>query len=448
MKIELKKENKLQREYIFSVTEEEVRNGVNDMVVEVAPKVKIKGYRDGHVPHEVVKEKHLSRFITEFVSKQMQEAIDKEVSDKKLELATNPVIKDEMNITKIADIKIKVLIELVPTVPKIDYNKFDIELPQLEITPSELDKELQSLAESKAKLTVVTEQEQKIINQHVVSINFTGSVDGVEFEGGKGENYNLEIGSGSFIDNFEDQLIGHKVGDEFTVDVTFPQQYQQTSLAGKKAQFKVKINKIHSKESQPIDDELAKMLGMQSLEELKAKITLEVSAVMNSTFYLRIKKKLFNTILAKNNFALPETVIQKEVESRITSAAKKGNTLDKKEVTVEAEKELRIWYFIQDTIKKEGENIKDSEFTDFVARRAVRDNLGDPVTILQMCRTNKALLNAISDSFREEKVIDLTLGRMKAKVVKMNKKDFLDYIEKINPESGEEWKIKRKNFLG
>ena len=447
MNIELKNENKLKREYKISISAKDLEDGVDERVKKIAPKVKMKGYRDGNVPYDVVRNKYFVSLVNDYISEKSQELIKDEIEKNKLEVASNPVIREEINFTEIQDISLSAELELMPNINEIDYSKIEAEIPKLEMKEEDMEKEIQSILDSRSTVEEIEDKDHTVQDKEVVVIDFLGSIDGVPFEGGKGSDYQLEIGSKSFIDTFEEQLIDTKVEDEIDVKVTFPDNYQKQDLAGKKANFKTKIKKIYKKKTPELNEDFVKSIGLKTVEELKEKITTEVSAVMESTFHARIRRKLFDFLLEKDTFDLPESVAQREIEARIKNAEEKGESANRKDIEKKVKQDLSIYYYIQFIMKKEDKNITDEDFSKFITRMAIRDNLGDPQMIMQTILSNKALAQAIGESFKEEIVIKYIIDNIKKKEVQLNKEGFVKYIKDIG-EGGENWKLKRKGILG
>lgn len=236
-------------------------------------KISAPGFRKGKMPKQL------------FFQKFGEEGLYQEVMDMALPVAYAEALAQEKlkavgrpNIDIIGDMKkgeswkIKADVTLQPEIILGEYKGVEVPKSDLEVTDQEVEDRLKAKQAEEAELVVLAE-DQAAANEDTVVIDFVGSVDGVEFDGGKAENFNLELGSGSFIPGFEDQLVGHKAGEEVKVEVKFPEEYHAEELAGKDAVFEVKINEVKRKELPELDDEFAKDVDeeVSTLAELKDK---------------------------------------------------------------------------------------------------------------------------------------------------------------------------------
>ena len=229
---------------------------------------KVDGFRPGHVPAKVIENKFKKEIEGEILNHIISDEYRKAVAENELKpIADIKLEKYEHNDDKV---EIVFTIPVLPTFELGQYKGVEAEKENVEVTDETVNEEIERLKESAAKLKEIAEDEEAK-NDDVVNINFEGFIDGEAFDGGKAEGYDLTLGSHSFIDTFEDQIAGHKKGDEFDVNVTFPENYGAANLSGKPALFKVKVNSIKRKEEAELNDDLAKELGFDSVEDMKNK---------------------------------------------------------------------------------------------------------------------------------------------------------------------------------
>lgn len=249
----------------------EFNRALDQAFKKVVKKVQIPGFRKGRIPRHIFEK----RFGVESL---YQDALDIILPDAYMkaveETGIEPVDRPEVDVKQIEKGKELVFTAKVTVKPEVklgDYKGLKVEELDTEVTDQDVENELKQLQERQAELVV--KEDGQVEEGDTVVIDFEGFIDGEPFEGGKAENYSLEIGSGSFIPGFEDQLIGKKAGEETDVEVTFPEEYHAEELAGKPATFKVKIHDIKTKELPELDDEFAKDVDeeVESLEELKKK---------------------------------------------------------------------------------------------------------------------------------------------------------------------------------
>ena len=279
---------------------------------------KVDGFRKGHVPADVLEKKFKKEIEGEILNHIISEEYRKAV--------------EENNLSPIADIKLEKyennednveVVFTIPVLPEInlgEYKGVEVEKENVEVTDETVNEEIERLRESAAKLKEIAEDEEAK-NDDVVNINFEGFIDGEAFDGGKAEGFDLTLGSKSFIDTFEDQIIGHKKGDEFDVNVTFPEEYHAENLKGKPAVFKVKVNSIKRKEEAELNEDLAKELGYDSVEDLKAKTKENLTKREETRIENEYRGKVVDAVVDTVNFEIPEAVVEREIQFQINRFA-------------------------------------------------------------------------------------------------------------------------------
>lgn len=266
-----KTENKNEVKLEFTIEAEKFEQGMKTVYQKNARYFNIPGFRKGKAPYNIV-EKHYGPeiFYEDAFNEVVPEVYEEAIKANNLEVVSSPKI----DITQMEKGKELVFTAVVQIKPEVKLGKYKgIEIPKIEhnVSDEDIEKEIEAIADKNSRL--VTVEDRAVEDKDVAVIDFEGFVDGVAFEGGKAENHELEIGSHSFIDGFEDQVIGMKVGEEKEINVKFPEKYFSEDLAGKDAMFKVKLHEIKKKELPKIDDEFAKDVSeYDTLEELKASI--------------------------------------------------------------------------------------------------------------------------------------------------------------------------------
>ena len=266
-----KTENKNEVKLEFTIEAEKFEPGMKTVYQKNARYFNIPGFRKGKAPYNIV-EKHYGPeiFYEDAFNEVVPEVYEEAIKANDLEVVSSPKI----DVTQMEKGKELVFTAVVQIKPEVKLGKYKgIEIPKIEynVSDEDIEKEIEAIADKNSRL--VTVEDRAVEDKDVAVIDFEGFVDGVAFEGGKAENHELEIGSHSFIDGFEDQVIGMKVGEEKEINVKFPEKYFSEDLAGKDAMFKVKLHEIKKKELPKIDDEFAKDVSeYDTLEELKASI--------------------------------------------------------------------------------------------------------------------------------------------------------------------------------
>jgi len=278
----------------------------------------VDGFRPGHVPQNLLEKKYKKEIEDEIVNHIVSDEYAKVVTENNLK----PV--DNVNLIKYENKDDKIeLVFTIPVLPEIklgEYKGVKAEKEKLDITEEKLNEEIERLRANAAKLKEVEEKTAAELND-VVNINFEGFIDGEAFEGGKAEGFDLTLGSKSFIDTFEEQITGHKKGDEFDVNVTFPENYGVANLSGKPALFKVKVNSIKRKEEAELNDDLAKELGYDSLEDLKSKTKENLTKREENRIESDFRNKVVEKVVESVSVEVPEQLVQKEIQYRMSEFA-------------------------------------------------------------------------------------------------------------------------------
>ena len=265
----------------FSIPQEEIQQGLTIAFNKVKGNLNVPGFRKGKVTRQVFNRMFGEEALYEdTLNAVLPKAYDAAVAEAGLDVVAQPKI-DVKSMEKGQDWVITAEVTVKPEVKLGEYKNLTVAKQEREVTDADVEERLNQKRNQQAELVVVEEPAKE---GDTVVIDFEGFKDGVAFEGGKGENYSLELGSGSFIPGFEDQLVGAKAGDDVEVKVTFPEDYQAEDLAGKEAIFKVKVHEVKEKELPALDDEFAKDVDdeVETLDELKAKIREELTATKAS----------------------------------------------------------------------------------------------------------------------------------------------------------------------
>lgn len=268
----------------FTIGQDKIQPALDQAFNKVKKNLNAPGFRKGHMPRAVFNQKFGEEALyDDALNAILPAAYEAAIAELGLDVVAQPKI-DVKSIEKGQDWTLTAEVVTKPEVKLGAYKDLEVSVEaSKEVTDEEVDAKLENERKNLAELVV---KEGAAENGDTVVIDFVGSVDGVEFDGGKGDNFSLELGSGQFIPGFEDQLVGAKAGDEVEVKVTFPEDYQAADLAGKAAVFVTKVNEVKAKEVPALDDELAKDLDdeVETLDELKAKYRKELEAAKEIAF--------------------------------------------------------------------------------------------------------------------------------------------------------------------
>lgn len=275
---------------------------------------KVDGFRKGHVPQDIIEKEFAGNIRQDLYDK----VVNREFANALVESNEEPISRLEViseNITK-DSLEVVLTFEAMPTFDMPEYKGLDIEFVKVnEVSEEDVKNTLESIAKQNSE-KIISEKEV-IENNDIANINFEGFVDGVAFEGGKAENFDLLLGSHQFIDNFEEQIVGHKVGDEFEVNVTFPEEYHSENLKGKKSTFKVKLNSIKEEKVAEINDELAKKNGSENIEEFKKVIKEGLEKERKERASIENFQKVADKLVSMVEINIPEKAKKEEADREV-----------------------------------------------------------------------------------------------------------------------------------
>lgn len=313
IKIE-KTENNNELKLEFTVDAKIFAEGIEKVFKKNAKYFNVPGFRKGKVPMNIA-EKHygVEMFYEEAFNEVVPEIYDREIKENNLEVVSRPSI-DIVQMEKGKDLVFTAVVQTKPEVELGKYKGIELEKVEYTVEDKDIDHELGHMAEKNAR--VITVEDRPVQEGDIAVIDFEGSVDGVPFEGGKAEKHELEIGSHSFIEGFEDQVIGMKIEEEKDINVTFPEEYFSKDLAGKPAVFKVKVHEIKAKELPTMDDDFAKDVSeFDTLDELKASIKKNLEEQNEHKAKHEIEDKAIEKVCENAKVEIPSGMIELEIDN-------------------------------------------------------------------------------------------------------------------------------------
>ena len=376
--------NKLEKcmmEVKVTFTTEEWKNAQEKALEKLAKNVKIDRFRQGKAPMKMVKSRVGKAAIleeaTDVVLKKSYAAI-------LLDNNIQPVGQPQVQIDELTEdvLKVTVTAPVAPEVTLGQYKGLEVKKGTVKVTKKEIEAELANYQNQFAELVI--KEEGTVENGDTAVIDFEGFKDGVAFEGGKAENHSLEIGSGSFIPGFEEQVVGMKVGEEKEIHVTFPEEYQSAELAGQEAVFKVKVHEIKTKVLPDIDDELAKDVnidGIETLADLETYTKEQIKNKKQTEVESKFSDDIFNAVIENTPLEVPEAMIETETQTMLREVEQNlsqqglnmelfqqltGKTMEdmKAEMSEQAEKRVKFNLILAEIAKAENIEISDEEVDD------------------------------------------------------------------------------------
>ena len=421
----------LKREFQVLLAANELEDRLTNELSGMKDKVQLKGFRPGKVPVAHLRKVYGRSVMADVLQNAVNEANQKIITDNNLKLALEPQVEfpsDKSVVDKALDAKsdlaFKVALEVLPSFELADLS--DVSLTKYVATPSdaEVDEALERMAGQSRPFSDKGEGAEAATGDRV-TIDFVGRIDGTEFEGGKGEGIDLELGSASFIPGFEEQLVGAKVGEQRLVKVSFPEAYGAEQLAGKAAEFDVTVQKIQAPGEAQIDDEFAKGLGMESLEKLKEAISKAIGTDYEAASRRKLKKELLDALDGKYAFDLPPSLVHQEfaaVWAQVEQDLKtRGKTFEDEDTTEEkaqgeyrkiAERRVRLGLVLAQVGESADIKVSDEEVNQALIAR-VRQFPGQEQQVWDFYRKNAQALAELRAPLFEEKVVDHVLAQVK-----------------------------------
>lgn len=322
MSVQVEKLEKNMAKLTVEVPAEEVEKALQAAYMKEKNKISIHGFRKGKVPRAMIEKMYgAAVFYEEAANILIQDNYAAAMEESKEDIVSRPTI----DIVQIESGKPFIFTAEVAVRPEVTLGKYKgVQVTKIDTTVTDEEVEAALEKEQQKNSRTVTVTDRPVANGDTAVIDFEGFVDGIAFEGGKGENHPLEIGSHSFIDTFEDQLVGHNAGDEVEVNVTFPEKYQAADLAGKPAVFKVKINEIKAKELPELNDEFASEVSeFDTLAEYKESLKKDLEKKKQDEAKRTKEDEAIQKIIDKSKMEIPEAMIDTQCETMIEEFAQR-----------------------------------------------------------------------------------------------------------------------------
>ncbi len=420
----------LRREFRVLLTASDLETRLVDGLAGLKDKVKINGFRPGKVPAAHMRKMYGRSVMNDVLQNAVNEANSKISADKAVRFAMEPKVrfpesKEEIEAALDAkgDLAFTVAVEVLPKIEMADHSGIALTKLVAEAPDADVEAALERMAGQNRSFTSRGEMAEAADGDKLI-IDFTGSIDGVKFDGGTGEGIELVLGSNSFIPGFEPQMVGAKTGESRAVTVSFPENYQAEHLAGKAAVFEVTATDIQAPDPVKVDEALAKAFGMDSLEALREAVKAQLQREMDAQSRRRLKKVLLDALDTQYAFELPPTLVDQEftnvwaqVENDMKEASKtfadEGTTEEAARVDYLriAERRVRLGLVLAEIGDGAKIQIADEEVTQALIERA-RQYPGQEKQVWEFYRKNPQALAELRAPIFEEKVVDHLLGLM------------------------------------
>ncbi len=415
----------LRREYSLVIPAAALAARVDARLAEVSKTIRMPGFRPGKVPPNLVRKMHGEALRGEALQAAVNDGVQQLLAEHKLRPATQPQVDlaevDLKNDADAGDVGFKVAMEILPTVDDVKIDGLTLEKLVVSADDAAMDEALKRLA-AQAQRSEPAPAKHKAKTGDTLVIDFEGRVDGELFDGGKGEAMRVTIGSGQLIPGFEDQLIGAKANDERTIKVSFPDDYNVAYLKGKPAEFAIVVQGVETPVETAIDDEFAKTLGIDTLDALKEILKDQLDAELGGLTRTYMKRKLLDTLAARHDFEVPESMVEGEFEqiwSQLDQEAAQDADPEAARAQLEAEREdyrriavrrVRLGLLLSEIGQRNSINVSQAEMNRLIGQEASRYP-GEQAKVVKFFQENAMAAAQLRAPLYEDKVVDFLLSK-------------------------------------
>ena len=430
----------LKRAYEIKITAKDIESRVEAEVQKMAPQVNMPGFRKGKVPANLVRKMHNDALMQDALSSTVQESIEKTMTDNKLRPAMQPNVNLDEGYEPGKDALVKLELEVLPDVPTPDVEGLKLERLQVEADKKTVDEALQKFAESQKQFETAPKSYKAQTGDQVL-IDFEGKVDGVPFDGGKGEGMAIELGSGRLIPGFEDQLIGKKANDEVLVKVTFPDDYNVEDLKGKDATFDVVIGEVQKPKEAKADDEMAKSMGLEGIDQLSELLKGQIEQELNGLTRTHMKRKLLDQLAASHDFDVPPSMVEAEfnqiwqqleqeaAQEEDSEAARKEMEDEKEEYRDIAVRRVRLGLLLSEIGQANGVEVSQQEMSMLMQQAAQQYRPEDRDRFIQYIQQDQMAAAQLRAPMYEDKVVDFLFDKAEITDRKVTREELEAAIE-------------------
>ena len=412
----------LKRAYIITITAGELSEKIEAEVKKIAPQVKMQGFRPGKVPANLIKRMHGEQLHAQTLNDKIRESVDGLTKEEELRPAMQPAVSLNEDYEEGKDAIVTVELEVLPVVEAPSTDGMKLEKLVVPVSDEAITEAIEGIAgqnksyKDAAKTKKAAEGDQLIID-------FVGKLDGEEFEGGKAEDAPLVIGSGAFIPGFEEQLVGAKTGDEKTIAVTFPEEYQADNLAGKEATFDITVKQVKVETDTKIDDEFATNLGLESLDKLKELMKGQLEQQTAGLTRTQMKRQLLDQLAEGHDFEVPEGMVNAEFEqiwNQLQQEAAKEEDPDAALKQIEEEKDdyksiaerrVRLGLLLSEIGQANGVEVTSQEMSMLIQQAAQQYREEDRERFVQYVQSEPMAAAQLRAPLYEDKVVDFLFDK-------------------------------------
>ncbi|MBS9436506.1 trigger factor [Photorhabdus noenieputensis] len=416
MQVSVETTQGLGRRVTITVPAADVEKAVSSELVNVAKKVRIDGFRKGKVPMNIVKQRYGASVIQDVLSDLMQRNFINAIIEQKINPAGAPSYAPEQ-FKNGEDFTYSVEFEVYPEVELKDLEAIEVEKPVVEVKDEDVDAMLETLRKQQANWK---ETEEAVGAEDRITVDFNGSVDGEEFEGGKASDFVLAMGQGRMIPGFEEGIVGHKAGEEFTIDVNFPEDYHAENLKGKAAKFAITLKKVEQRELPELNEEFIKRFGIadSTVDGLRAEVRKNMERELKNAVRNRIKSQVIEGLVKANEIDVPAAVVDSEIDvlrrqsaQRFGGNEKQALDLPRELFEEQAKRRVVVGLLLGEVISSNELKADEERVKALIEEMA--SAYEDPQEVIEFYGKNQELMNNVRNIALEEQAVEVLLGKAK-----------------------------------
>jgi trigger factor len=412
----------LKRAYTLTIAAKDIAARVEQEVARLAPQVRMPGFRPGKVPANLIKKMHGESLQADALNNSVQEAVQALIADKKLRPAMSPSVELNEGYAHGKDAELKIALEVLPEIPTPSIDGLKLERLTVEASAEAVDEAVLRIAQQQKGYDDAPKG-HKAKTGDLVVMDFVGKVDGTPFEGGTGEGMSVEIGSGRLIPGFEDQLVGVKSGDEKTITVTFPADYNVETLKGAEATFDLVIKDVRVPGEAKADDAFAKSLGLEGIDQLRELMKGQLEQEFNQLTRTHMKRRLLDQLAAAHDFDVPPGMVDAEFNQiwaqleheagheADPEAARADMEKDRDEYRAIAVRRVRLGLLLSEIGQANNVQISSQEMNRLITQAAMQYGPGDRERFIQYVQQDPMAAAQIRAPLYEDKVVDFLFSK-------------------------------------
>ncbi len=418
-KIEEIKNKGLDIEWNMTIPASKINVILDKKYKELSQSIKIPGFRPGKVPITIIKKRYSKSIMTEILDNLINDNLREVLLEKKIRPSVQPTVNVK-SYEEGKDLSLNVIIQKMPDIKQIDLSEIKVEKSSLEVSDSDIKNTLDDIAKKHERFLPL-KKKRAAENGDLVLFDYEGMIDGKAFDKSKGKDETVVLGSNKYIPGYEEQMVGLRINEDKNISVTFPSDYRETKIAGKKANFHLKIKDIQERVKKvPIDDQLAKELGEKNLDVLKEKVKEKIQTDFKTLSNLKMRREATEILLKKNKFEIPSKMLEQEVNFLKSQSQDKKN---EKEVSDIAKRRVKLGIIISSISDNNKINVEDSDLTKAVVEEAQKYP-GKEKEVVEFYKNNPQMMNNLRGIALEEKVMSFIVNSCK----KIEKKCTMDQL--------------------